>query len=237
MMWLGSTPEIADAIYNDKIILAKDIRDSINFTQRRRGWIFKITAEKNAKSFTTVDNKTVEYGGTKLKFSAPIYHGEKTSGLGWVLMLSIISNDEKVVYAPDVQGPMLDETVRVILAEKPDLLILGGPPLYLQGFKVSETLISLGLENIARLAAQLPLIVVDHHLLRSSDWKGSLKKAFKAAEESGNKLVTAAEFAASENTLLESMRQKLYDEEPPSREFSQWMRLQKKERSRTAPPV
>jgi len=237
MIWLGSTPEIAESIYNDKIILAKDARNSINFSQRRRGWIFEKSVEKNAKSFTAVDNKTVEYGNTKLKFSIPVYHGEQDSGLGWVLMLSITSNDEKVVYAPDVQGPMSTETVRTILEEKPDLLILGGPPLYLQGFKVSEDLISLGLKNIARLTAKIPVTVVDHHLLRSSDWKSHLEKAFSAAERSGNRLVTAAEFTGAENTLLESIRQKLYDEDPPSKEFSKWMRLPREERRRTTPPV
>jgi predicted metallo-beta-lactamase superfamily hydrolase len=237
MMWLGSTPEIAESIYRGKIILAKDIRNLINFSQRRRGWIFKKGVEKNAKSFMTADDKIVEYGNTKLKFSVPVYHGEQDSGLGWVLMLSITSNDEKVVYAPDVQGPMSTDTVEAILREKPDLLIIGGPPLYLQGFKVSEHLITLGLENIARLAARIPTTVVDHHLLRSSDWKSHLEKAFTSAERSGNRLVTAAEFAGAENTLLESIRQKLYDEDPPSKEFSRWVRLPREERRRTAPPL
>jgi predicted metallo-beta-lactamase superfamily hydrolase len=132
---------------------------------------------------------------------------------------------------------MSTDTVKTILTEEPDLLIIGGPPLYLQGFKVSEHLITLGLENIARLAARIPTTVVDHHLLRSSDWKSHLEKAFTSAERSGNRLVTAAEFAGAENTLLESIRQKLYDEDPPSKEFSRWVRLPREERRRTAPPL
>jgi predicted metallo-beta-lactamase superfamily hydrolase len=185
----------------------------------------------------TADNTTVEYGDTKLRFSVPVYHGEQNSGLGWVVMLSITSCDEKVVYAPDVQGPMENETVRIILSEKPHLLILGGPPLYLQGFKVSKDLMTLSLENITRLTAELPCTIIDHHLLRSSAWKGFLEKAFKVARRSGNKLVTAAEFTGADNNLLECMRQKLYDEEPPTREFSKWMRLPEEERRRTVPPV
>lgn len=237
MMWLGSTPEIARSIYSDKIILAKDARNSINFSQRRRGWIFKKTTERNAKAFMIVDNKTIEYGGTTLKFSLPVYHGEKDSGLGWVLMLSITSNDEKMVYAPDVQGPISDETMKMILTEKPHLAILGGPPLYLQDFKVSEELISHGLENIIHLATDIPVTVIDHHLLRSADWRGYLKRAFKAARKSGNTVVTAAEFAGVKNNLLECVREKLFEEDPPSKEFSKWMRLSKEERRRTYPPV
>ncbi len=237
MMWLGSTPEFAEALYKDKIVLAKDARSSINFSQRRRGWLFKKSVEKYVKSYMTADNTTVEYGDTKLRFSVPVYHGEQNSGLGWVVMLSITSGDDKVVYAPDVQGPMENETVRIILSEKPHLLILGGPPLYLQGFKVSKDWMTLSLENITRLTAELPCTIIDHHLLRSSAWKGFLEKAFKVARQSGNKLVTAAEFAGVNNNLLECMRQRLYDEEPPTREFSKWMRLPEEERRRTVPPV
>ena len=237
MVWLGSTPDIAESIYKDKIILAKDVRDSINFSQRRRGWVFRKSVEKYAKDFLTVDNKTLEYGGTKMRFSSPVYHGEEDSELGWVLMLSIASNDERLVYASDVQGPMSNETVKVILAEKPDLLILGGPPLYLKDFKVSEDSISMGLENIARLTSELSVTILDHHLLRSSDWRRSLRKAFKAAKRSGNILITAAEFLGAKNLLLESIRQKLYDEYPPTKEFIRWTRLSKEERRKTPPPV
>ena len=47
-------------------------------------------------------------------------------------MLSIATRDEKVVFAPDVQGPISDQTFRTIIDQEPDLLILGGPPSYLK---------------------------------------------------------------------------------------------------------
>ena len=84
-------------------------------------------------------------------------------------MLSIATRDEKVVFAPDVQGPISDQTFRTIIDQEPDLLVLGGLPSYLKGFRVSEQVISHGLANIARLVERLPATVVDHHLLRSSD--------------------------------------------------------------------
>jgi predicted metallo-beta-lactamase superfamily hydrolase len=79
-IWLGSTPEIADSIYRDKIVLTKDTRSLINFTQRRRGWIFQKSIEKHAKSLITVDNKTMEYGDTKLQFSLPVFMERKKVG-------------------------------------------------------------------------------------------------------------------------------------------------------------
>ena len=228
-VWLGSTPEIACSIYRDKIILAKDPRNSINFTQKRRGWIFQKSVEKHAKSLITVDDKTIEYGDTKLQFSLPVFHGEQESGLGWVLMLSIVTCDEKVIYAPDVQGPISDQTFKTIIDQEPDLLVLGGPPSYLKGFKVSEQAISHGLANITCLVERLPATVVDHHLLRSSDWRLSLEKAYESAQNSGHKLVTAAELVGMKNNPLECLRQKLYEDDPLSREFMKWTKLPREE--------
>jgi len=152
-------------------------------------------------------------------------------------MLSIVTCDEKVIYAPDVQGPISDQTFKTIIDQEPDLLVLGGPPSYLKGFKVSEQAISHGLANITRLVERLPATVVDHHLLRSSDWRLSLGKAYESAQNSGHKLVTAAELVGMKNNPLECLRQKLYEEDPPSREFMKWTKLPREERRVTNPPV
>lgn len=129
MIWNGSDVEVAKQIYQDKIVLVKDIRQSINFSQRRRGWIFEKFAEKIAKRIEVADGKVFEFGETKLKFSEPVFHGEKDTALGYVLMLSIEYDGERVAYTPDVQGPIFDETLELILHETPSLIIMGGPPL------------------------------------------------------------------------------------------------------------
>ncbi len=84
----------------------------------------------------------------------------------------------------------------------------------MKGFRVSEQVISHGLANIARLVERLPTTVVDHHLLRSSDWRLSLEKAYESAHNSGHRLVTAAELVGMKNNPLECLRQKLHDEDP-----------------------
>src|SRR5271157_2650394 len=40
-VWVGCTAEEAEAIYGNKLVLAKDIRNAINFNQRKRGWMFQ----------------------------------------------------------------------------------------------------------------------------------------------------------------------------------------------------
>jgi predicted metallo-beta-lactamase superfamily hydrolase len=58
--------------------------------------------------------------------------------------------------------------------------------------------------------------LVDHHLLRSSDWRLSLEKTYKAAQNSGHKMVTAAELVGVKNNPLECFRQKLYEDDESS---------------------
>ncbi len=118
-VWLGSTPELSKKTYAGKIILAKDFRSKINTAQRRRGWMFKQAAEKWAEKFETADNRTFEFGKTTIRFLPPQPHGEDESGLGWVLPCIIEKSGERIVFAPDVQGPISKETVKVILDEKP----------------------------------------------------------------------------------------------------------------------
>jgi predicted metallo-beta-lactamase superfamily hydrolase len=236
-VWNGSSPEEAEKIYGDKIVLAKDFKSFINFSQRRRGWMFQKISSNFVKRFEIADGRTFEYGGTRLRFSKPVFHGEEDSALGWVLMLTVESNEEKFMYAPDVQGPISNGTCKLILSENPDLLIIGGPPLYLAGFKVKEEAIAHGLENLVKIAESVPVIVLEHHLLRAENWREYAEPAFEAARRTGHKVVSAAEFLGKQNNLLECKRRKLYEGEPPTEEFLRWMKLPKSEQSHVPPPV
>lgn len=236
-VWTGSDVEVARQIYQDKIILAKDIRQSINFSQRRRGWIFHKFAEKIARKIEAADSKVFEFGKTKLKFSDPVFHGEEGTALGWVLMLSIESNGERVAYTPDVQGPIVDETRELILHEPPNLLIMGGPPLYLAGFKVSEEKIKHSLENLLEVAKHVPVTILDHHLLRAENWETFSKPLFRTAKKFGHEILTAAEYAGKQNDLLEFKRRKLYETEPPSESFLKWARLPRAKQKQMQPPI
>jgi len=236
-VWNGSGTEVAKQIYQDKIILAKDIRRSINFSQRRRGWIFLKFAEKIAKRIEMADGKVFEFGGTKLKFSKPVFHGEEDTALGWVLMLSIEYDGERVAYAPDVQGPIFDETLKLILRETPVLIIMGGPPLYLAGFKISVEKINHSLENLLKVAEDVPVMILDHHLLRAENWRVFSKPVYRRAKKLGHKVLTAAEYMGKQNNLIEFNRGKLYKTEPPSESFLKWARLPRTKQRQMSPPI
>ncbi|MEM3162280.1 MAG: hypothetical protein QW056_04780 [Candidatus Bathyarchaeia archaeon] len=229
--------ETSRQIYQDKTVIAKNPREKINFSQRRRGWLFKKTISEYARSFEIADGRSFTFGRTILKFSEPVFHGSENSPMGWVLMTTIEYEGEKFLHAPDVQGPISQVTLEMILGIKPNLAMIGGPPLYLAGFRVPEEEIQHALKNIERIVENVPAVVLEHHMLRDEGWREKAVKIFEAAEQAGHKVLTAAELAGERNTLLEAARKRLYAENPPSREFERWMRSNRTGKRRAKPPL
>ncbi len=236
-VWLGSSAEESEQIYRDKIVLTKDIRNAINFSQRRRGWMFQRFVKKIGGKCEIADGKTFEYGATKIKISQPVPHGNEESELGWVIMTTVQSQELKFTHASDVQGPLSKQTTRLILKEGPDLLILGGPPAYLEGVKVDRIVIRKGMENAARIAGKVHTVILEHHLLRSEDWKDRAKLVYETGVGAGNSVMTGAEYSGEPTRVLEAIRSRLYDLEPPSREFLKWTKMKRDKQRLETPPV
>lgn len=230
--------ETARQIYQDKKVLIKNPREKINASQRKRAWLFQKTGGRHAKNLEIADGKTFTFGkDTVLRFSEAVPHGPDNSMLGWVIMTLIEYQDERFMFAPDVQGPMATHTLELIKAAKPQAIMLGGPPFYLAGFKVDEAQLRLGLKNLTAVVESVPVTVLEHHALREESWQQRIKQVCDAASKNGHKILTAAEFAGQENNFLESKRKKLYIENPPSREFEKWMRKGLTEKSHVKPPI
>ena len=234
---LWSSDEIAAEIYKDKIILAKSFKSKINFSQRRRGWLFRKKGGRLAARLEYADGRSFRFGGTTLRFTSPVFHGRENSELGWVLMTIIEYGDEKILFAPDVQGPVCNETLRIILNESASLAIIGGPPLYLADFRVSSEIIEHALKNLMIISKRIPIIILDHHILREKDWRRRLKPVFDASSSAGNKILTAAEYMGESDNLLEANRKILFEDEPPSQEFTRWMKMHPKRRKLVPPPI
>jgi predicted metallo-beta-lactamase superfamily hydrolase len=236
-VWLGCNAEESEQIYKDKIVLLKDIRNAINFSQRRRGWMFQRFVRKLGSKCEIADGQTFQFGRTKLKISDPVPHGEEDSQLGWVLMTSIEYGGQKMMHASDVQGPMARGTTRIILKEKPDLIVLGGPPLYLEGVKVEKASITKGLENAAKIAAKVPTVIFEHHLLRSGNSREKAEAVYESGAKTNHRVISASDYLDQELQLLECNRERLYEEEPPPEEFVKWTKLPRDKRSMQPPPV
>jgi len=229
--------ETAKQIYEGKVVLIKNPREWINFSQRRRGWVFQKTGGKHAKKLEVADGRTFTFGKTTIKFSEPVPHGPEDSALGWVLMATIEFKGEKFLFAPDVQGPISAGTLKKIVAEKPQLVMVGGPPSYLAGFRVNEEEFLSGMANLERLVEAVPHTILEHHLLRDENWREKTSKVFEKAGKIGHKVLTAAEFLGLENAFLEAVRRRLFTEKPPSKEFEKWMKIGVNKRKKVKPPI
>ena len=236
-VWLGSSAEEAELIYKDKLVLAKDVRNSINFHQRRRGWMFQRFIKRTGGKCEVADGKSFEFGATRVTLSQPVPHGEAGSEMGWVLMTCVRSGEETFLHASDVQGPMSDETTRLILGEKPESLVLGGPPTYLSGVRVEQSAIERGLINATKIAGATPIVIFEHHILRAEKWRQDTLPLYDAAFKAKTKVLTAAEYANQQPTILEPYREELYTKEPPSLEFTKWTELRQEKRRLQDPPI
>jgi len=235
--WLASSPREAAGIYRGKTLMVKDARSSTNVSQRRRGWIFQSFCRKIGSKIIVADNKSFEYGSTRLRFSRPLPHGEDSGELGFVLATVIESDSERLIHASDIQGPMSDASLQFILSEKPSAVIVGGPPSYLAGVKVAEDSIRRGMENLEAIARKVPLVIADHHLLRSEDSARELSAMSASTRPLGGSLMNAAEYIGREPQFLEARRRTLYKEDPPSKQFVKWTKLMEEQQRQTRPPL
>jgi predicted metallo-beta-lactamase superfamily hydrolase len=216
--------ETARQIYSEKIVLTKNPKENINASQRQRAWMFQKTGGKHAKQLVPADNQTFTFGKTSLGFSEAVAHGSEDSSSGWVILATVDYDGERFMFAPDVQGPMSKHTANLILASKPTMIMIGGPPLYLEGFRVELAHLELGLRNLASIVDLVPLVILEHHALRSESWRLKVDQIFQRASALGHSILTAAELVGEKNNFLESKRKELFRTNPPSEEFKQWMK-------------
>lgn len=224
--FIWSSPEMAKELYSDKIILAKDISENINTSQRKRGYMFRKKNLDFAKEIRVADGYELERNSTKLRFSEPLYHGPKNTKLGFTLILTVDTPNLNFVHAPDVQGPMYKESLEYILSQEPDILIIGGPPTYIS-FKLEDEDLKNARDNLTKLAKKVPKLVVDHHLLRDIDYKHFLEPIVDAGEKAGHEVLSAAELMGKEPNLLEARRKELHEKEPVEEDW--YERLEKGE--------
>ena len=189
-----------------------------------------------AKSIEDADGKCFKFDETILRFSDPVYHGGQNTSLGWVLMLTVEYDNERVTHASDVQGPQLNRTLDMLLSDPPQLLIINGPPAYLEGFAIDKKSIDTAIKNLVVLANSVPILILEHHMLRE-DWRIVAKPVYDSAEKAEYKVCTAAEFLGEPNNLLEQHRRVLYETNPPPDNFIKWAKAYDARKRALPPPI
>lgn len=142
-----------------------------------------------------------------MTFSGPVPHGETNDVLETVMMTRI-EEDEVFVHAPDIQL-LNDDTVSQIICWKPDIVLAGGPPIYL--FRLSDDQIKRAWHNALRLCRAIDCVLLDHHLMRSREGLEWLKQL---SLKTGKPVMCAADFMHRPRLLLEADRECLYEKMP-----------------------
>jgi len=143
-----------------------------------------------------------------LTFSPPMPHGTPNTHLGTVMMTRIEGEDAVFVHASDIQ--LLDDgAVSLLLDWRPDIALVGGPPLYLSRLSMEERMVAW--ENAQRLACHVNTLILDHHLLRSRE---GLVWLNRLSSETAQQVLCAADFVGQARCLLEARRTELYKQMP-----------------------
>lgn len=86
--------------------------------------------------------------------------------------------------------------------------------MYLQDFKIDRESLAKACENMVKIVGEMPLTIVDHHLLRSLDYKEYLRPVHAEARRRGHRVLSASEFVGQEPKLLEARRKEFHAQEP-----------------------
>jgi len=200
--------------YNGKILIVKDPKNKINISQKIRASKFLKLVNNYISKLVIADSKCFAFGKTKICFSKPVPHGVNDR-LGYVIEVLVDDGEEKFLYTSDVEGPVLEEQVEFILLHKPDILIVDGPLTYMLGYKFSMSDLQKSIKNLKEIIEALKgsTIILDHHLLRDSEYKSRLHEIYGYAKALKVRVISAAEYLGKPIDVLEVRRRELYEKE------------------------
>ena len=138
-----------------------------------------------------------------LWFSEAVPHGDPAE-TDETVMMTLVEEDRRFVHAPDIQL-LCDETVSRIILWRPDMVLAGGPPLYLGRLTAEQ--IERAWQNALRLAREVDTVILDHHLLRSMEGVAWLEQLSSVA---GKKILCAADLMGKGRQFMEAKRGELY---------------------------
>ena len=142
-----------------------------------------------------------------MRFSVPVPHGKRTERNEWVMMTRIEA-DRVFVHTSDIQL-LDDDTIDFVLDWQPDIVLVGGPPLYLKN--LDSELRNRAWQNAVRLTDLVEMVIFDHHLMRSRE---GMEWLDRLSSKSGRRVLCAADFMGAPRRFLEAKRKALYDRMP-----------------------
>jgi len=194
-----------EEFWEGKEVFIKDPEERINVSQKERASYFLQRHRERAK-ISVADGRSFTFGSTRLSFSPPLPHGPEGTRLGYVLATRVEEEGFTLVHSSDVQGPVVEESARLLVEMGPDLLIVDGAPTYFLGWKFSARNLKRANENLRRILKDTDAeIILDHHLLRDLKYR----ERSEGVWESG-RVKTFAEYLGKPLNMLEANRKRLF---------------------------
>ncbi|MFQ5712129.1 MAG: MBL fold metallo-hydrolase [Candidatus Geothermarchaeales archaeon] len=186
-------------------LLKKGRKWFLNRAQNWRGWREIPKMDFDRVKVVFCDGEEFLFGGTKLRFTKPLFHGVEYSRVGWVLGTVVECGREKLVHSSDLNGPIIEDYAEWIIEENPDILFLDGPMTYMFGYLLNRINLNRAVENASSIVREIEseLIVYDHHLTREPRFKELTENVWATARREGKKLVTCAEVLGKKPKILE----------------------------------
>ena len=156
------------------------------------------------------DGKSTKIGDTRIRFTAPLFHGIEYDRVGWMLALVCEHKGAKFLYSSDLQGPQIEDYADWIIKENPNILILDGPATYLLGYMLNKINLARAISNAIRILKETTSqdIIYDHHLTRGPRFRERISKLYKIAREEKKTFLTAAEWLGQEPLVLKLAKEK-----------------------------
>lgn len=143
-----------------------------------------------------------------MTFSQAFPHGDANSAMGTVMMTRVDMGSRVFVHASDIQL-LNDAAVDQILRWQPDIVLAAGPPLYLERLNENER--ACAWQNALRLAQNIEVLILDHHMMRSEE---GLEWLDRLSDKVGRPVMCAADFMQRPRLMLEADRARLYEAMP-----------------------
>ncbi|MEM2174594.1 MAG: hypothetical protein QXI58_03095 [Candidatus Micrarchaeia archaeon] len=197
-------------IWEGKVALIKHPTEKINLSQKQRAAYFIPLIKDKVKDLQYCDGKEFKFGGTKIVFSKPVFHGP-AERLGYVTEVLIEEGKERFVFTSDVEGPPLKDQTDFIIESNPDSIILDGPLSYMM-YRYGASSMENSIKNMKKIINETKVknFMIDHHFLRDINWKEKVKNIFDEAKEKGILFGSVASFMKEKEELLEARRKELY---------------------------
>ena len=210
-----STRAFVDEVFGGRMLFCKDPGANVTERQGARGKKFHRLYGRKAPRYEVADGRSFRFGDTEIAFSEALWHGKEDTVQGYVVGTCIRDGEKTIVHASDVQ--LLNRgCVEWMVDQDPDMAITAGPPMFdPERMKHGERDMASGF--LKRLSKSVPLVVVDHHVLRSPEWREFLA-------EGCDGVACAADVEGVPPLPLESERQSLYDGEDVERGFHEQLR-------------